>query len=246
MIHLGVNIDHVATIRQARRTVEPDPVAAAVLAELGGADGITVHLRADRRHIQDTDVKQLRRTVRGVLNLEMAPHEDGGILAVALNLVPDQVCLVPENRAEVTTEGGLLIRAEDTILCRCIELLRARRILVSLFVEPDPETIKLAQQLGADAVELHTGSWANAWASCRGRREDPSLRHELARLENAAEAAAAIGIRLHAGHGLTYANVSDLKHLPALREVNIGHCIVSRAVMIGMQQAVRDMKNLLV
>ena len=245
MIHLGVNIDHVATIRQARRTVEPDPVAAAVLAELGGADGITIHLRGDRRHIQDRDVKVLRQTVRGVLNLEMAPHEDGGILNLALQLVPDQVCLVPENRAEVTTEGGLLIRADDSVLRRCIDQLRAKRVIVSLFIEPDPDTVRLAKSLGADAVELHTGSWANAWALCKGRREDASLRHELARLTSAAEAAAAIGLRLHAGHGITYANVSDLIHLPELRELNIGHCIVSRAVLVGMERAVREMKSLL-
>lgn len=242
-MHLGVNIDHVATVRQARRTVEPDPVAAAVLAELGGADGITVHLRADRRHIQDRDVKLLRQTVRGVLNLEMAPHEDSGILAIALQIVPDQVCLVPENRAEVTTEGGLLVRADDTVLRRCIDQLRAKNIIVSLFIEPDPDTVRLAKSIGADAVELHTGSWANAWALCKGRADDASLRHELSRLINAAQAAADTGIRLHAGHGITYANVVDLLHLPALRELNIGHCIVSRAVMVGMERAVQEMKQ---
>ena len=245
MIHLGVNIDHVATVRQARRTVEPDPVAAAVLAELGGADGITVHLRQDRRHIQDRDVKLLRQTLRSVFNLEMAPHEDSGILALALQLLPEQVCLVPENRQEVTTEGGLLVRPEDASLRSCINQLRSKKVLVSLFIEPDAETVRLAQALGADAVELHTGSWANAWAACKGRADDKSLRHETSRLEAAADAAAAVGIRLHAGHGITYANVKDLLHLPLLRELNIGHCIVSRAVLVGMERAVRDMKDLL-
>lgn len=245
MLHLGVNIDHVATVRQARRTVEPDPIAAAVLAELGGADGITVHLRQDRRHIQDRDLKLLRQTLRGRLNLEMAPHEESGILALALQLVPDQVCLVPEHRQEVTTEGGLLIRTDDLRLRQTIDQLKAKRILVSLFIEPDPDTVRLAHALGADAIELHTGSWANAWALCKGRSEDASLRHELSRLETAAEAAAALGVRLHAGHGITYSNVGDLLHLPLLRELNIGHCIVSRALMVGMERAVRDMKDLL-
>ncbi len=245
MLHLGVNIDHVATVRQARRTIEPDPVAAAMFAELGGADGITVHLRQDRRHIQDRDVKLLRQTIRGVLNLEMAPNEEGSILALALQLVPDQVCLVPEHRQEVTTEGGLLIRSEDLRLRQTIDQLKAKRIIVSLFIEPDPDTVRLAHALGADAIELHTGSWANAWALCKGRREDPSLQHERSRLERAAEAAATLGIRLHAGHGITYGNVRDLVHLPMLRELNIGHCIVSRAVLVGMERAVRDMKDLM-
>jgi pyridoxine 5-phosphate synthase len=245
MIHLGVNIDHVATIRQARRTVEPDPVAAAVLAELGGADGITVHLREDRRHINDRDLRLLKQTVRGVLNLEMAPYEDGAILDLALELVPDQVCLVPEHRQEITTEGGLRVRADDARLRGCIERLTAQGSLVSLFIEPDADVVRLAQHVGAAAVELHTGSWAEAWLACKGRAEDPALRTQTRRLEAAADAAAAIGLRLHAGHGITYANVKDLLHLPLLRELNIGHCIISRAVLVGFERAVRDMKVLL-
>ena len=243
MILLGVNIDHVATVRQARRTVEPDPVTAAALAELGGADGITVHLRQDRRHIQDRDLELLKQTVRGTLNLEMAPHEDGGILATALRLKPDQVCLVPENRQEVTTEGGLLVRADDERLRSCIAQLAAAGIIVSLFIEPDPVVVRLAKTLGAHAVELHTGSWAEAWNACKGRADDAALRRQVDRLEAAADAAAAVGIRLHAGHGITYASVGDLLHLPLLRELNIGHTIISRAVLVGMERAVREMKD---
>jgi pyridoxine 5-phosphate synthase len=245
MFHLGVNIDHVATIRQARRTTEPDPVAAAVLAELGGADGITIHLRQDRRHIQERDVRLLKETVRGTLNLEMAPHEDGGILPLALELLPESVCLVPEHRAEVTTEGGLALSLDDTRLRQTIDVLTAKDVLVSLFIEPDPDTVRLAKTIGAGAVELHTGSWSTAWAACKGRADDARLRQQTARLEAAADAAAAVGIRLNAGHGITYANVGQLLHLPLLHELNIGHCIVSRAVLVGMERAVREMKDLL-
>ena len=241
MIHLGVNIDHVATIRQARRTVEPDPVAAAVLAELGGADSITVHLRQDRRHIQERDVRLLRETVAGVLNLEVAVGEDA--LAYAVALRPDQVCVVPENRQEITTEGGLLVRREDEALRAAITRLKERGILVSLFIEPEPATVELAKELGADAVELHTGAWAQAWAACRGRDDDAGLQQQRARLEAAGAAAAACELRLHAGHGITYANVGGLLHLPLLRELNIGHCIVSRAILVGMERAVREMKE---
>jgi pyridoxine 5-phosphate synthase len=239
MIHLGVNIDHVATVRQARRTVEPDPVAAAHLAELGGAHGITVHLRQDRRHIQDRDVRLLRQTVQGTLNLEMAVGED--IIAIALEIAPHQVCLVPEHRQEITTEGGLLVKADDARLRDCIAQLQAKGALVSLFIEPEPATVRLARTVGADAVELHTGSWANAWQACRGDDRNTALHAQLHRLEAAADTAAEIGIRLHAGHGITYANVAELLHLPLLRELNIGHAIVSRAVLVGMERAVRDM-----
>ena len=244
MIHLGVNIDHVATIRQARRAAEPDPVTAAALAELGGADGITVHLRQDRRHIQDRDVRLLRQTVQGVLNLELAPHEESAsVFALGCEIVPDQVCLVPEHRQELTTEGGLRIRTDDTRLRQVIDAFKAKRVLVSLFIEPDPSTVAIAKAIGADAVELHTGSWATAWAACRGRQDQPSLRHEFARLQAAADAAAQAGIKLHAGHGINYANVGDLLGLPLLRELNIGHAIVSRAVLVGLDRAVREMKQ---
>lgn len=245
MIHLGVNIDHVATVRQARRGDEPDPVHAAVLAELAGADGITVHVREDRRHIQDRDLRLLRQTVRGVLNLELAPREQGGVVALALEVGPDQVCLVPEHRQEVTTEGGLAVRADDGVLREVIDRLRNRGCLVSLFIEPDPATVAAAAAVGAAAVELHTGSWANAWAACKGRDGDSRLERERARLRDAAHEAGARGLRLHAGHGITYANVGELLSLPLLRELNIGHSIISRAVLVGLERAVREMKTLL-
>jgi pyridoxine 5-phosphate synthase len=243
MIKLGVNIDHVATIRQARKTVEPDPVTAASLAELGGADGITVHLRQDRRHIQDRDVQILRQTVQGVLNLEMAVGED--ILSFALATKPDQVCLVPEHRQELTTEGGLVVREDDQALRHTIDTLRKAGILVSLFIEPDAATVRRARQVGADAIELHTGTWANAWQACRGQDRDGAVKHQLARIEEAADVANDVGVRLHAGHGITYRNVHELVHLPNLRECNIGHSIVSRAVLVGMERAVREMKDAL-
>jgi pyridoxine 5-phosphate synthase len=245
MIHLGVNIDHVATIRQARRADEPDPVHAAALCELAGADGITIHVREDRRHIQDRDLRILRQTVRGTLNLELAPREGGGVMALALEVGPDQVCLVPENRAELTTEGGLAVSRDDTRLRSAIDQLKGRGCLVSLFIEPDPATVASAAALGADAVELHTGTWANAWAACKGRDGDPALERERTRLREAAHMAGESGLRLHAGHGITYANVSELLDLPLLRELNIGHSIISRAVLVGMDRAVREMKALL-
>lgn len=243
MILLGVNIDHVATVRQARRASEPDPVAAAVLAELGGADGITVHLRQDRRHIQDRDVRILRDTIQGTLNLEMAVGED--ILDLALATKPDQVCLVPEHRQELTTEGGLLVRDDDTALRATIDRLRHAGITVSLFIEPDADTVRRAKRLHAHAVELHTGTWANAWLERRGDDRDGAIATQYRRLHDAAATAAEVGIRLHAGHGITYRNVHALLGLPSLREVNIGHTIVSRAVLVGMERAVREMKDLL-
>jgi pyridoxine 5-phosphate synthase len=242
-IHLGVNIDHVATVRQARKATEPDPVLAAHLAELGGADGITVHLRQDRRHIQDRDVRLLRETVQTSLNLEMAVGED--ILGVALAVNPDQACLVPEHRQELTTEGGLKVSTHDQVLKDCIKALHNNGTLVSLFIEPDADTVAQAKDVGADAVELHTGSWANAWAQASGDASDEALTLQRRRLEIAAEAANRLGLRLHAGHGITYQNVRDLLHLPKLVELNIGHSIVSRAVLLGMERAVRDMRTLI-
>jgi pyridoxine 5-phosphate synthase len=243
MIHLGVNIDHVATVRQARKANEPDPVLAAHLAELGGANGITVHVRQDRRHIQERDLRLLRETVQGVLNLEMAVGED--ILGLALDVMPDEVCLVPEHRAELTTEGGLKLSLDDAKLRTCIDRLKAAGTLVSLFIEPDPATVRTAKALGADAIELHTGTWANAYAHCRGDEHDEQLIQQLSRLEEAADLAATLGIRLHAGHGITYQNVRLLLHLPLLRALNIGHSIVSRAVLMGMERAVADMRGLI-
>jgi pyridoxine 5-phosphate synthase len=245
MIHLGVNIDHVATVRQARRAQEPDPIVAALLAESGGAHGITVHLRQDRRHIQEHDVRRLRTAIKGILNLEMAVGED--VLGLALEVVPDQVCLVPEHRAELTTEGGLLLASDrdQSALVDCVKQLQAKNILVSMFIEPDIATLKHARDAGANAVELHTGSWANAWAACAGNPNDAGLRTQIQRLENAADAAEQLGLRLHAGHGINYANVRDLLHLVRLQELNIGHSIVARALMVGMMGAVREMRELI-
>ncbi len=243
MIRLGVNIDHVATVRQARRVSEPDPVAAAALAELGGADGITVHLRQDRRHIQERDVRLLRQTVATSLNLEMAVGE--GVLGIALELRPHWVCLVPEHRQEITTEGGLTVGADDAALRATIRQLAVAGVKVSLFIDPDPDTVRRSQELGAHAVELHTGSWAQAFAAASSDEDDPALIAQERRLEAAAATAAAIGLRLHAGHGIGYRSVERLLHLPLLRELNIGHAIVSRALLVGFERAVREMRQAL-
>ncbi|MBN1807887.1 MAG: pyridoxine 5'-phosphate synthase [Planctomycetes bacterium] len=233
---LGVNIDHVATVRQARRAVEPDPVAAAVLAELGGADSITVHLREDRRHIQDRDVHILRQTVRTRLNLEMAVAEE--VVAVACQVVPDQATLVPEKREELTTEGGLDVVGNLERVSAVAARLKSVGIKVSCFIEPDPAQIEASIKAGADAVELHTGSYANA-----GRE---ALDDELKRIYDAVAHAGEGGVRVHAGHGLTYWNIAPLAEIPEILEFNIGHSIVSRAVLVGMERAVREMKALLV
>ena len=244
MIHLGVNIDHVATIRQARLTDEPDPVEAAFLAMAGGAHGITVHLRGDRRHIQERDVRLLRETVRGSLNLEMAVAED--ILDLALAIRPHAVCLVPEHRAELTTEGGLDLTRDPDGLATAIAQLRAAGVLVSLFINPDPADVQQAVALGADAVELHTGTWANALHDMHLMTgSQTAVDAAMDRLQAAADAAAVAGIRLHAGHGLRYDNVDGVLHLPLLRELNIGHSIIARAMMVGMQRAVRAMADLI-
>ena len=235
MVELGVNIDHVATVRQARRTVEPDPVAAAVLAELGGADSITVHLREDRRHIQDRDVMLLAQTIRTKLNFELscAPQ----IVSIACEIYPAQATLVPEKREEVTTEGGLDLRPKSDVLRRAIDALHQKNISVSLLIDPDLEQVDIAKELGVHAVELHTGSYAEA----RGAEQ---LR-ELQRLEHAAQRTLDLGLKLHAGHGLTYQNVRPVAAIPGMRELNIGHSIISRAVLVGMVEAVREMKRLM-
>ncbi|GIW94996.1 MAG: pyridoxine 5'-phosphate synthase [Pirellulaceae bacterium] len=235
MPELGVNIDHVATIRQARRTYEPDPVWAAVAAELGGADGITVHLREDRRHIQDRDVRLLREVVSVKLNLEMAAAES--IVNFAVEVRPDQATLVPERRQEVTTEGGLdLLGSSLPAIQRAIDALKAAAIRVSLFLDPDPKQIEKAAQLGVDAVELHTGQYALAQGAAR--------RRAYVALLDAARAVHNARLALHAGHGLNYQNVRPVAAIPHMRELNIGHAIVSRAVFVGMQEAVRQMKAL--
>ncbi|QZZ20486.1 pyridoxine 5'-phosphate synthase [Leptothermofonsia sichuanensis E412] len=231
---LGVNIDHVATIRQARRTVEPDPVAAAVLAELGGADGITVHLREDRRHIQDRDVRVLRQTVRTHLNLEMAATDE--MVAIALDIKPDYVTLVPERREEVTTEGGLNIADQADRMAEVVSTLQSAGIPVSLFIDADPRQIETAAKVNARFIELHTGQYAEA-------DNETSRNRELSVLAEGCRLAIAAGLRVNAGHGLTYWNVYPVASLPGMEELNIGHTIVSRAVLVGLERAVREMKQ---
>jgi pyridoxine 5-phosphate synthase len=234
MIRLGVNIDHVATVRQARRTVEPDPVAAAVLALLGGADGITVHLREDRRHIQDRDVRLLRQVVTTRLNLEMAAGDP--IVEIACEVKPDEATLVPERRAELTTEGGLDVVANQKAVARAMERLKAAGIEVSLFVDPDDRQIEMAKLLGAKAVEIQTARYSEA-------RTAHDRERELNDLKEAASFARQHGLHVHLGHGLTYHNVQAVTRLPGVEELNIGHSIVSRAVLVGMERAVREMKE---
>lgn len=231
---LGVNIDHIATIRQARRTVEPDPVAAAVLAELAGADGITVHLREDRRHIQDRDVRLLRQTVRTHLNLEMAATDE--MVAIALEIRPDYVTLVPERREEVTTEGGLDIAGQKPRLAEVVSTLQGASIPVSLFIDADAAQIAASAEVGARFIELHTGRYAEA-------PDEPSRAKELDVLRQGCEQAIAAGLRINAGHGLTYWNTYPVACLPHMEELNIGHTIVSRAALVGMERAVREMKQ---
>jgi pyridoxine 5-phosphate synthase len=235
MPELGVNIDHVATLRQARRTYEPDPVAAAVLAELGGADAITIHLREDRRHIQDRDLRILRETVAVKLNLELAVAPE--IVGIACQTKPDQATIVPERREEVTTEGGLDVVTHRAATEKAVEKLKAAGIEVSLFLDPDPRQIDLAAQLGVAAVELHTGKYA--LAKGKGREK------ELAALIAAGKRIAQAGMRLHAGHGLNYQNVLPVATIDQMFELNIGHAIISRAVFVGLERAVREMKDLL-
>ncbi len=232
---LCVNIDHVATVRQVRRTDEPDPVRVAVLAELGGADGITVHLREDRRHIQDRDVELLLVTVRTFVNLELAVEE--GVLAKAEAWSPAQATLVPEKREEVTTEGGLDLATDPDRIATAVGRLQKAGIRTSLFIDPDPANIVLSAEVGADAVELHTGEYANASGPSAADRE-------LARLIEAAERASDAGLGVHVGHGLTYENVGPVAAIPQCEELNIGHSIVSRSVLVGMERAVLDMADL--
>ncbi|MBC8351264.1 MAG: pyridoxine 5'-phosphate synthase [Planctomycetes bacterium] len=235
MAELGVNIDHVATVREARRTHEPDPVWAAALAELGGADGITIHLREDRRHIQDRDLDVLRETVSVKLNLELACDE--GVLDLACQVRPDQATLVPEKREEVTTEGGLDVVSNRDAVARAVDRLRDVGIDVSLFLDPDASQIELASQLGVHAVELHTGQYALAKGEQR--------QQELTTLVAASNQIIGLGMALHAGHGLNYQNVTPVAAIASMHELNIGHSIVSRAIMVGMERAVREMKALI-
>lgn len=230
---LGVNIDHVATIRQARRTVEPDPIAAAVLAELAGAEGITVHLREDRRHMQDRDVRLLRETVRTHLNLEMAATDE--MVKIALEIKPDYVTLVPERREEVTTEGGLDIAGPIDRMTKVVDKLQSAGIPVSLFIDADEIQIQAAAKSKAKFIELHTGQYAEA------KNEDDRAA-QLHLLKLGCEIATSLNLRINAGHGLTYWNVYPVGQLPGMEELNIGHTIISRAVLVGLERAVREMK----
>ncbi|RMD78086.1 MAG: pyridoxine 5'-phosphate synthase [Gammaproteobacteria bacterium] len=235
-ILLGVNIDHVATLRQARGTLYPEPLQAALEAEQAGADAVTVHLREDRRHIQDRDVELLRRCLQTRLNLEMAVTEE--MLAVAERIRPEDCCLVPERREELTTEGGLDVAGQRGRLREACARLAEAGVRVSLFIDADPRQVEAAAEVGAPVVELHTGHYADA-------RARDARRLELERLARAAELAQAAGLRVHAGHGLHYHNVQPVAALPPVRELNIGHAIVARALFTGLAAAVREMKRLM-
>ena len=244
MIKLGVNIDHVATVRQARRTVEPDPVWAAVEAELAGADCITFHLRKDRRHINDRDARLLRQTVKCKLNMEMSMDEE--IVAIALELKPDQATLVPEKRQEVTTEGGLDVIANAARTAEVTAALRDAGTVVSAFIDPVAEQIAATAEAGCGAIELHTGSYANACLEGFAPAAEQNKRRTLEELRVGLKAGLDAGLIVHAGHGLTYANVTPVAAMKGFCEFNIGHSIVSRAVFVGLRAAVAEMKRLIV
>jgi pyridoxine 5-phosphate synthase len=231
---LGVNVDHIATLRQARGGSEPDPVTAASIAELAGADGITVHLREDRRHIQDRDVMLLRRTVQTHLNLEMAATEE--MVEIAMKVVPDYVTLVPEKRQELTTEGGLDVVMHSRKLAVHIDLLHQTGIMVSLFVDPDLEQLKAACRIKADYVEIHTGAYCEAQGKIKAV--------ELVKLEESIRAGRKLGLGVNAGHGLNYQNIRPVLAIGGVEEYNIGHSIISRAVLVGLDRAVREMAEL--
>ncbi|TWJ26501.1 pyridoxine 5'-phosphate synthase [Geobacter argillaceus] len=235
MARLGVNIDHIATVRQARGGTEPDPVAAAAIAELAGADGITIHLREDRRHIQDRDLKLLRQTVKTRLNLEMAATHE--MVGVAITVKPEMCTLVPEKRQELTTEGGLDVRYNLDQVKASVESLQNGGIVVSLFVDPDPDQIKAATKAGADYIEIHTGAFAEA-------KEWKAVDQELIKIENAVKLAQKLGLGVNAGHGLNYTNIKLISAIRGIEEYNIGHSIISRAVLVGLDKAVRDMVEL--
>jgi pyridoxine 5-phosphate synthase len=244
VIELGVNIDHVATIRQARRTYEPDPVWAAVEAHLGGADGITVHLREDRRHIQDEDVRRLRELTHIKLNLEMAATAE--MVAIACDIRPEMAMLVPEGREEVTTEGGLDIVSREAKLKKAVAKLSAAGIVTSVFIDADLKQVAAAARIGARVCEIHTGPYAHVFHSKGRDAETKAVLAELEKIRRAGEAIRAAGMRFNAGHALNYVNVEPVAALPGIRELHIGHAIVSRAVFIGMRDAVREMKTLMV
>ncbi len=236
MPKLGVNIDHIATIRQARLSIQPDPVAAAVIVELAGADGITVHLREDRRHIQDRDVFLLKETIKTRLNLEMAAVDE--MVKIACKLKPESVCLVPEKRKELTTEGGLDVCVNKKYLKKVVSFLQKKGIVVSLFIDPDLKQIKASREIKAQYVELHTGPYAEA------KEKDAQVK-ELKRLQQAGDLALKSGLRLNAGHGLDYKNVVPVSMMEGIEDLNIGHSIIARAVLVGLYQAVKEMKSLI-
>ena len=244
MIELGVNVDHIATVRQARRTYEPDPVWAAVEAHLGGADGITVHLREDRRHIQDEDVRRLRELTHIRLNLEMAATSE--MVDIACRVKPEMAMLVPEGRHEITTEGGLDIASQEATLKDVVARLAGAGIVVSVFIDAEPRQIDAAARIGAAVCEVHTGPYAHAFHS-KGRDENsPAVLAQIERIRQAGEAIRAHAMRFNAGHALNYVNVAPVARLPGLRELHIGHAIVSRALFVGMREAVSEMKRLMV
>ena len=243
MIELGVNIDHVATLRQARRTWEPDPVWAAVEAHLGGADGITVHLREDRRHIQDADVRKLRELTQIKLNLEMAATDE--MVGIACELKPEMAMFVPEGRHEVTTEGGLDIVAQEAQLKDAVARLVDRGIVVSVFIDADVGQVEAAARIGAKVCEIHTGPYAHAFHAAGRDAESPAVLAEIARIAEAGAAVRSLDMRFNAGHALNYYNVQPIARLTGIRELHIGHSIISRSVFTGLREAVREMKRLM-
>lgn len=238
-MELGVNIDHIATIREARGGEEPDPIYAAVLAELGGCHGITVHLREDRRHIKDRDVKLLKQVIKTKLNLEMAATEE--MIDVALSVKPHQVTLVPEKREELTTEGGLDVLENFEHICKVISTLQKKEILVNIFIDPEKEQIKLAKKAEARGIEIHTGCYSNVYKIYK----EEEVERELRRIEKAVQEASKLSLNINAGHGLSYQNVKPITQIPFIKELNIGHSIISRASLVGMTQAVREMVELI-
>ena len=243
MIELGVNIDHVATLRQARRTYEPDPVWAAVEAHLGGADGITVHLREDRRHIQDEDVRRLREATQIKLNLEMAATDE--MVAIACRIRPEMAMLVPEGRHEVTTEGGLDVVGQEVALKQAISRLADAGIVTSVFIDAELRQVKAAARIGASVCEIHTGPYAHAFHDAGRDIDSAAAQAELAKVRTAGAAVRDLGMRFNAGHALNYFNVQPIAALPGIRELHIGHAIVCRAVFTGLRAAVGDMKRLM-
>ena len=243
MIELGVNIDHVATVRQARRTYEPDPLWAAVEAHLGGADGITVHLREDRRHIQDADVRKLKESTQIKLNFEMAATDE--MVAFACGIKPEMAMLVPEGRHEVTTEGGLDIVGQEARLREVISKLADAGITTSVFIDAEIPQIEAAARIGARVCEIHTGPYAHAFHAQGRDAEAPAVLRELGKIRDAGQAIRQLGMRFNAGHALNYYNVQSVARLAGIRELHIGHAIVSRAIFVGLREAVREMKALM-